>query len=290
MGTTGPASINPATGKPYRPRSSGGHHRRHGARPGHADRPARHRDAVLRRRRLDGRHAGAAMGGDSIPKRVFSRHAHRHGGAAFLAEHRLSRSRPAGDHGRPGLARRPLSRTGRAPGERPRRSPAWPPTSPIFPKRRCSANSAANCRTATVRPFPSTPISRSRTICAIRARPSSTASTPIPISMSPAPAIISISRGDYGGSLALAFNGARPASAWSPSPPTGSIPTVESRAIVHALNAGGASVSFVEIATDKGHDAFLLDEPDFIATTRGFLRGARRRARGLSDSSETRAP
>jgi homoserine O-acetyltransferase len=40
---------------------------------------------------------------------------------------------------------------------------------------------------------------------------------------------------------------------------------------VHALNAGGASVSFVEIASDKGHDAFLLEEPDFHATTRGFL-------------------
>jgi len=31
---------------------------------------------------------------------------------------------------------------------------------------------------------------------------------------------------------------------------------LRSRAIVHALNAGGASVSFVEIASDKGHDAF----------------------------------
>ena len=37
------------------------HHSRHGARAGHADRSARHRDAVLRGRRLDGRHAGAAM-------------------------------------------------------------------------------------------------------------------------------------------------------------------------------------------------------------------------------------
>ena len=37
------------------------HHSRHGARAGHADRSPRHRDAVLRGRRLDGRHAGAAM-------------------------------------------------------------------------------------------------------------------------------------------------------------------------------------------------------------------------------------
>jgi homoserine O-acetyltransferase len=33
-------------------------------------------------------------------------------------------------------------------------------------------------------------------------------------------------------------------------------PTSDSRAIVHALNASDASVSFVEIETDKGHDAF----------------------------------
>jgi homoserine O-acetyltransferase/O-succinyltransferase len=57
-------------------------------------------------------------------------------------------------------------------------------------------------------------------------------------------------------------------------------PTPESRAIVHALNAVTANVSFVEIATDKGHDAFLLDEPEFFATLRGFLDGCARH-RGL---------
>ena len=50
-------------------------------------------------------------------------------------------------------------------------------------------------------------------------------------------------------------------------------PTSESRAIVHALNAVAANVSFVEIESDKGHDAFLLDEPEFFATLRGFLDG-----------------
>jgi homoserine O-acetyltransferase len=50
-------------------------------------------------------------------------------------------------------------------------------------------------------------------------------------------------------------------------------PTSESREIVHALNAAGANVSFVEIATDKGHDAFLLDEPEFHKTLDGFLDG-----------------
>jgi homoserine O-acetyltransferase len=58
-------------------------------------------------------------------------------------------------------------------------------------------------------------------------------------------------------------------------------PTSESRAIVHALNAAGARVSFAEIVTDKGHDAFLLDEPEMFAIVRGFLDGASK-ARGLS--------
>lgn len=57
-------------------------------------------------------------------------------------------------------------------------------------------------------------------------------------------------------------------------------PTSESRAIVHALNAAGARVSFAEIVTDKGHDAFLLDEPELFGIVRGFLDSAGR-ARGL---------
>jgi homoserine O-acetyltransferase len=58
-------------------------------------------------------------------------------------------------------------------------------------------------------------------------------------------------------------------------------PTSESRAIVHALNAASARVSFAEIVTDKGHDAFLLDEPELFAIVRGFLDGASK-ARGLA--------
>lgn len=57
-------------------------------------------------------------------------------------------------------------------------------------------------------------------------------------------------------------------------------PTEESRRVVHALNAAGASVSFVEIETDKGHDAFLLDEPEFHGAVRGFI-GAAARDRGI---------
>jgi homoserine O-acetyltransferase len=50
-------------------------------------------------------------------------------------------------------------------------------------------------------------------------------------------------------------------------------PTSESRAIVHALNAVAANVSFVEIDSYKGHDAFLLYEPEFHRVVEGFLSG-----------------
>ena len=51
-------------------------------------------------------------------------------------------------------------------------------------------------------------------------------------------------------------------------------PTSESRTIVHALNAVAANVSFAEIVSDKGHDAFLLDEPEFHRVLTGFINGA----------------
>jgi len=58
-------------------------------------------------------------------------------------------------------------------------------------------------------------------------------------------------------------------------------PTSDSRAIVHSLNAAGARVSFAEITTDKGHDAFLLDEPELFQIVRGFLDSAAT-ARGIA--------
>jgi homoserine O-acetyltransferase len=51
-------------------------------------------------------------------------------------------------------------------------------------------------------------------------------------------------------------------------------PTSESRAIVHALNAVAANVSFAEITSEDGHDSFLLDEPEFRKVLQGFLNGA----------------
>jgi homoserine O-acetyltransferase len=66
-------------------------------------------------------------------------------------------------------------------------------------------------------------------------------------------------------------------------------PTAESRAMVKALSAASASVSFVEIETDKGHDAFLLDEPEFIRIIGGFLDGCAE-ARGLAQRSGAGQP
>ena len=48
-------------------------------------------------------------------------------------------------------------------------------------------------------------------------------------------------------------------------------PTSENKDIVIALNAIGADVGFVEIKTDKGHDSFLLDVPDFLNTIKNYL-------------------
>ncbi len=78
---------------------------------------------------------------------------------------------------------------------------------------------------------------------------------------------------DHGGVLSRAFKGTRTrfllvsfSSDWL-------FPTAQSRAIARALNHVAANVSFVEVQSDKGHDAFLLDEPDFHQTLRGFLAG-----------------
>lgn len=53
-------------------------------------------------------------------------------------------------------------------------------------------------------------------------------------------------------------------------------PTAESRRIVHALNACGAPVSFVEIDTSFGHDAFLLEVPELFRVAGGFMDAAAR--------------
>jgi len=48
-------------------------------------------------------------------------------------------------------------------------------------------------------------------------------------------------------------------------------PTSENKDIVIALNAIGADVGFVEIESDKGHDSFLLNVPEFLDTLKNYI-------------------
>ena len=79
---------------------------------------------------------------------------------------------------------------------------------------------------------------------------------------------------ENGGVLANAFKGTRVRYCLISFSSDWLFPTEESRAIVRALNAVAANVSFVEVESDKGHDAFLLDEPEFHQTLQGFIEGS----------------
>ena len=84
---------------------------------------------------------------------------------------------------------------------------------------------------------------------------------------------------DYDGDLVNAFHNTRTRFLLVSFTSDWLFPTAESRNIARALNRAGANVSFVEIPTDKGHDAFLLDEPDFHRSVAGFLAGCAVHAR-----------
>jgi homoserine O-acetyltransferase len=79
---------------------------------------------------------------------------------------------------------------------------------------------------------------------------------------------------DYGNVLAEAFIGTKTRFGIISFTSDWLFPTSENKRIAHALNAAAANVSFVEIETDRGHDAFLLDEPELFAAVRGFLNSA----------------
>jgi len=81
---------------------------------------------------------------------------------------------------------------------------------------------------------------------------------------------------EYGGQLTNAFSGIRSRFFIASFSSDWLFTTAQSRELVHALSAGGARVSFVEIETDKGHDAFLLDEPVMFSAINGFLASAAR--------------
>ena len=81
---------------------------------------------------------------------------------------------------------------------------------------------------------------------------------------------------DHGGSLALAFAKTKARFCLISFETDWLYPTAESRIIVHALNAGGAEASFVELSSPFGHDAFLLEAPELNRVVNGFLKAGER--------------
>jgi homoserine O-acetyltransferase len=79
---------------------------------------------------------------------------------------------------------------------------------------------------------------------------------------------------EHGGMLASAFRGTATRFCLVSFDTDWLYPTSESRSIVHALMAAGAPASFVELSSPFGHDAFLLDSPELDRVMYGFLSAA----------------
>ncbi|MEO6092298.1 MAG: homoserine O-acetyltransferase [Novosphingobium sp.] len=76
---------------------------------------------------------------------------------------------------------------------------------------------------------------------------------------------------EHNGWLADAFAGAKARFCVASFDTDWLYPTEQSRRLVHALNAAGAPVSFVELSAPHGHDSFLLDVPALDRVFAGFL-------------------
>jgi homoserine O-acetyltransferase/O-succinyltransferase len=77
---------------------------------------------------------------------------------------------------------------------------------------------------------------------------------------------------DHGGVLANAFRETKARFCLISFDSDWLYPTAESKSIVHALNASGAPVSFVELSSPFGHDAFLMETPGLERVIDGFVR------------------
>ncbi|WP_315762906.1 homoserine O-acetyltransferase MetX [Sphingomonas sp. Y38-1Y] len=76
---------------------------------------------------------------------------------------------------------------------------------------------------------------------------------------------------EHGGVLANAFRGTATRFCLVSFDTDWLYPTRESRAVVQALHAAGAAASFVELSSPFGHDAFLLESPELNRVVEGFL-------------------
>jgi homoserine O-acetyltransferase len=80
---------------------------------------------------------------------------------------------------------------------------------------------------------------------------------------------------EHGGMLARAFRDSRARFCLVSFDTDWLYPTAESRSIVQALNAAGAPASFVELSSPYGHDAFLLESAELDRVVSGFLGAGR---------------
>jgi homoserine O-acetyltransferase len=76
---------------------------------------------------------------------------------------------------------------------------------------------------------------------------------------------------EHGGKLANAFAGTEARFCIVSFDTDWLYPTSESRHVVHALNAAGAKVSFVELSAPHGHDSFLLEHDRLDRVVKGFI-------------------
>ncbi len=81
----------------------------------------------------------------------------------------------------------------------------------------------------------------------------------------------------HGGILAKAFQGSKARFCVLSFDTDWLYPTADSRRIVHALNAAGAAASFVELSSPFGHDSFFLENPEMNRIIDGFLRAGETR-------------
>jgi homoserine O-acetyltransferase len=77
--------------------------------------------------------------------------------------------------------------------------------------------------------------------------------------------------GEYGGVLADAFRGLKTRFCLIAFTSDWLFPTAENKRVAQALDEVAAKFSFIEIETDRGHDSFLLHEPELFATVADFL-------------------
>ena len=174
-GTTGPASVDPATGNAFGPDFPPVDGLGHGPSAARAARPPRRPLARRGRRRIDGRDAGARLG-CALPGLGEVGRRDRGNRPPLAAADRAQRGGATRHHRRPRVARRPVRGRGRA-GCGPRCRPdARPHHVPV--RRRDGTEVRAEARAGTGRPDRGTRNSRSNGISITRGRASSAASTP----------------------------------------------------------------------------------------------------------------